>query len=74
MKMLSRNGPAFESSGAFLRLRPAVFSIVGGAENQNGGFAVPFHEKAIVVLDGAIHDLAELRPGGEGGNLAGHND
>ena len=40
--------------------------VVGHAENEDGRFTIPLHEKAVVVFDGAIHDLAKLSAGGEG--------
>jgi hypothetical protein len=42
------------------RRRGESLDVITDAENQHCGFSVPLHGEPVVVLDGAIHNLAVL--------------
>ena len=42
---------------------------VGDTEDNHGGLSIALDHKAVVVLGGAVHNLAELGSGGDGGNF-----
>jgi hypothetical protein len=56
------------------RRRGERLYIILHTQNENGGFAIPRHQEAVVILYGAVHNLTKLSAGGKGGDLAGHID
>jgi hypothetical protein len=43
------------------------------AHDDDGGFSAPVHGKALVILNGTVHDLSELSSGYVGIDAAVHD-
>jgi len=50
------------------------FDEILDAHDDHGGFSAPVYDKALIVLDGAGHNLPELRAGDMGIDAAFHKN
>jgi hypothetical protein len=52
--------------------RSQSFRKIVHTHNQHRRLAIPLNQKALVLADGSVHNLAELGAGGDGSDFSGH--